>query len=128
MPIQGRQRFFAGIFLPSPFCRILPCAVKRRTAELTLRPRRRSSCTTRRSYTASLTDTKANVKAVFAGHLHHLEQIQVDGISYITSGAICGNWWKGAQNGCPEGFLVVDLSSEGNVEANYHSFGWKAAA
>jgi len=75
-----------------------------------------------------ITDTKANVKAIFAGHLHHLEQIQVDGISYINSGAICGNWWKGAQNGCPEGFLVVDLSSEGNVEANYHSFGWKAAA
>ncbi|HEY2122274.1 MAG TPA: metallophosphoesterase [Chthoniobacterales bacterium] len=74
-----------------------------------------------------ITDTKANVKAVFAGHLHHLEQIQVDGIFYITSGAICGNWWKGAQNGCPEGFLVVDLSGEGNVVANYHSFGWKAA-
>ena len=74
-----------------------------------------------------IADTKANVKAVFAGHLHHLEQIQVDGISYITSGAICGNWWKGEQNGCPEGFLVVDLSDEGNVLANYHSFGWKAA-
>ena len=74
-----------------------------------------------------IADTKANVKAVFAGHLHHLEQIQVDGISYITSGAICGNWWKGEQNGCPEGFLVVDLSGEGNVLANYHSFGWKAA-
>jgi len=74
-----------------------------------------------------ITETKANVKAVFAGHLHHLEQIQVDGISYINSGAICGNWWKGAQNGCPEGFLVVDLGSEGNVVTNYHSFGWKAA-
>jgi len=72
-------------------------------------------------------ETKANVKALFAGHLHHLEQIQVDGISYITSGAVCGNWWKGAQNGCPEGFLVVDLSSEAGVVTNYQSFGWKAA-
>ena len=74
-----------------------------------------------------LNDTKANVKAIFAGHLHHLEQIQVDGISYINSGAVCGNWWKGAQHGCPEGFLVVDLSSDGNVVTNYQSFGWKAA-
>ncbi len=76
---------------------------------------------------STITETMANVKAVFSGHLHHLEQIQVDGISYINSGAICGNWWKGAQNGCPEGFLVVDLNSEGNVAANYRSFGWKAA-
>jgi 3',5'-cyclic-AMP phosphodiesterase len=74
-----------------------------------------------------ITETKANVKALLAGHLHHLEQIQVDGISYINSGAVCGNWWKGAQKGCPEGFLVVDLSTDGGVLTNYHSFGWKAA-
>jgi len=74
-----------------------------------------------------IVETKANVKAVFAGHMHHLEQIQVDGISFVNNGAICGNWWKGAQNGCPEGFLVVDLTGDGTVETNYHSFGWKAA-
>jgi Icc protein len=74
-----------------------------------------------------LTDTNANVKAVFAGHLHHLEQIQVDGISYVNGGAVCGNWWKGPQNGCPEGFLLVDLSKDGNVATSYQSYGWKAA-
>jgi 3',5'-cyclic-AMP phosphodiesterase len=75
-----------------------------------------------------LTETKANVRAVFAGHLHHLEQIQIDGISYINGGAVCGNWWKGAQNGCPEGFLLVDLTSDGNIATTYQSYGWKAAA
>jgi Icc protein len=73
-----------------------------------------------------LVDTRANVRAVLAGHLHHLEQIQIDGISYINGGAICGNWWKGAQNGCPEGFLVIDLDSDGNITASYRSSGWKA--
>jgi 3',5'-cyclic-AMP phosphodiesterase len=73
-----------------------------------------------------LVGTRANVRAVLAGHLHHLEQIQIDGISYINSGAICGNWWKGAQNGCPEGFLVIDLDSDGNITASYRSYGWKA--
>ena len=73
-----------------------------------------------------LVDTRANVRAVLAGHLHHLEQIQIDGISYINGGAICGNWWKGAQNGCPEGFLVIDLDSDGNMTTSYRSYGWKA--
>jgi 3',5'-cyclic-AMP phosphodiesterase len=75
-----------------------------------------------------LTETKANVKLVLAGHLHHLEQIQIDGVSYLNSGAICGNWWKGAQMGCPEGFLVLDLHSDGTVASEYRSYGWKAAA
>ena len=73
-----------------------------------------------------LVDTRANVRAVLAGHLHHLEQIQIDGISYINGGAICGNWWKGAQNGCPEGFLVFDLDSDGKMTTSYRSYGWKA--
>jgi 3',5'-cyclic-AMP phosphodiesterase len=75
-----------------------------------------------------LNETKANVRLVLAGHLHHLEQIQIDRVSYFNGGAICGNWWKGAQMGCPEGFLVLDLHSDGTVESEYRSYGWKAAA
>jgi 3',5'-cyclic-AMP phosphodiesterase len=75
-----------------------------------------------------LNETKANVKLVLAGHLHHLEQIQIDGVSYLNGGAICGNWWKGAQMGCPEGFLVLDLRSDGTVASEYRPYGWKAAA
>jgi Icc protein len=74
-----------------------------------------------------IAETKANLKLVLAGHLHHLEEIQIDGVSYINGGAICGNWWKGAQMGCPEGFLVLDLHSDGNIAAEYRSYGWKAA-
>jgi Icc protein len=73
-------------------------------------------------------ETKANVKLVLAGHLHHLEQIQIDGISYLNGGAICGNWWKGAQMGCPEGFLVLELNRDGTVQSEYRSYGWKASA
>jgi Icc protein len=72
-------------------------------------------------------ENKANVKLVLAGHLHHLEQIQIDGVTYLNSGAICGNWWKGAQKGCPEGMLVLDLSSDGNFSSDYRPYGWKAA-
>ena len=73
-----------------------------------------------------LVETNANVKIVLAGHLHHLEQIQVDGVSFLNAGAICGNWWKGKQMGCPEGFLVLDLRPDGSFSADYRSYGWQA--
>jgi 3',5'-cyclic AMP phosphodiesterase CpdA len=73
-----------------------------------------------------IAETGANVKMLLAGHLHHLEQIQVDGVSFINAGAICGNWWKGKQMGCPEGFLIVELRADGGFSADYHSYGWKA--
>jgi 3',5'-cyclic-AMP phosphodiesterase len=71
-------------------------------------------------------ETNANVKIVVAGHLHHLEEIQVDGISFVNGGAICGNWWKGKQRGCPEGFLVLELRGDGSFTTDYGSYGWKA--
>jgi hypothetical protein len=29
--------------------------------------------------------------------------------------------------GCPEGFMVLDLKSDGDVAAAYQPYGWKAA-
>lgn len=75
-----------------------------------------------------LSETKANVKLVLAGHLHHLEEIRIDAISYINGGAVCGNWWKGAQKGCPEGFMILDLNTENLVSAEYQPYGWKAGS
>jgi predicted phosphodiesterase len=73
-----------------------------------------------------IAETNANVKIVLAGHLHHLEQIQIDSISFINSGAICGNWWKGKQMGCPEGFLSLELYAGDRFTAEYRNYGWKA--
>ena len=50
-----------------------------------------------------------NVLAVFQGHTHINERVDWQGIPYITSGAVCGNWWHGTRLGTPEGFTVVSL-------------------
>ena len=68
----------------------------------------------------------ANVKLVLAGHLHHQERIHTDGICYLNGGAVCGNWWKGPNLGCPEGFNVIDLHPDGTFSLDYKTFGWKA--
>ncbi len=64
---------------------------------------------------------------VLSGHLHHGEQTDAGGIRYLTAGAVCGNWWRGPQAGCPEGFLIVDLNADGTYATEYRAYGWTAA-
>lgn len=67
-----------------------------------------------------------NVKAVFQGHTHIVEEIDYLGVRYITGGAICGEWWKGKRLGVhPEGFSVVTVSGD-NLTWDYVPYGWTA--
>ncbi len=68
-----------------------------------------------------------NIRAVLSGHLHYYETLSRGGIQYITSGAVCGNYWRGPVLGCPEGFGVVDVGPNGSVDFDYASYGWKAS-
>jgi Icc protein len=65
-----------------------------------------------------------NVLAVFQGHTHINEVVSFRGIQYITSGAVCGNWWHGTRLGIPEGFTVVSLNN-GKLSYRYETYGFK---
>ncbi len=66
-----------------------------------------------------------NVIAVLQGHTHINETVFWRGIPYITSGAVCGNWWHGSRWGTPEGFTVVELAG-GAAHWRYETYGWKS--
>ena len=69
-----------------------------------------------------------NVKAVFQGHSHIVEEIDYLGVKYITGGAICGDWWKGKRMGVhPEGFVTAQVKGD-ELSWKYVPYGWKAAA
>lgn len=69
---------------------------------------------------------KHNVKAVFQGHTHIVEEIDYLGVRYITGGAICGEWWKGPRLGVhPEGFAVAEVRGN-DLTWRYVPYGWKA--
>lgn len=68
-----------------------------------------------------------NVLAVLQGHTHIDENVSYKGTQYITSGAVCGNWWRGPRLGTPEGFTVVSLR-EGRLSARYETYGFHALA
>jgi 3',5'-cyclic-AMP phosphodiesterase len=65
----------------------------------------------------------ANVLAVLQGHTHVNETVSYKSTQYITSGAVCGNWWHGPRMGTPEGYTIVSLR-EGKVSTRYETYGF----
>jgi Icc protein len=68
-----------------------------------------------------------NIRAILCGHLHYYERNDLGGIPYINSGAVCGSYWKGPVQDCPEGFGIADLGGNGSFQYTYRPYGWKAA-
>lgn len=67
------------------------------------------------------------VIAVLQGHTHINETVWWRNTPYITSGAVCGNWWRGSRWGTPEGFTVLELAG-GAAHWRYETYGWKSVA
>jgi Icc protein len=66
-----------------------------------------------------------NLKAVLQGHTHIREIVNYSGRQFITSGAVCGNWWKGIRMGHPEGFGVLTVKN-GEISWRYETYGFRA--
>ncbi|MGI9430712.1 MAG: metallophosphoesterase family protein [Myxococcota bacterium] len=64
-----------------------------------------------------------NLVLVLQGHLQAKELSRWRDTTFITGGAVCGKWWRGAWFGTEPGYNVVTL--EGNhVEWDYVEYGW----
>jgi Icc protein len=68
-----------------------------------------------------------NVLGVLQGHTHVNETVLWKGVPYVTSGAVCGNWWHGTHLGTPEGFTVVTVAN-GKMTTRYETYGFKSVA
>jgi len=68
-----------------------------------------------------------NVLGVLQGHTHVNELVQWKGVPYITSGAVCGNWWHGTRLGTPEGFTVVTVA-DNKLTTRYEPSGFQSVA
>ncbi len=65
-----------------------------------------------------------NLRLVLQGHLHAYEDIYVNGIHFITGGAVSGKWWAGPRFGMEEGFLMVHVSGD-EIKSEYIDYGWQ---
>jgi 3',5'-cyclic AMP phosphodiesterase CpdA len=73
-----------------------------------------------------LFEKSGTVRACLSGHIHRLDRIDFRGIQYCCNGAVCGSWWKGPQAEAFEGYTLVDLFENGDVECRYTGYDWKA--
>jgi len=64
-----------------------------------------------------------NLKLVLQGHLHTVEDIYIDGIHFITGGAVSGGWWKGPYRGFEEGFIYLSFGTN-EFRWRYVDYGW----
>ncbi len=67
-----------------------------------------------------------NIKLCISGHIHLVDRVEYLGVTYLCNGAVCGGWWKGSYQECPEGYAVIDLFDDGSFEHEYVLFSWKA--
>lgn len=67
-----------------------------------------------------------HVKACISGHIHEIDRVEYQGVTYMCNGAVCGNWWKGRHKQCDEGYTMLDLFDDGTFERAYTTYGWKA--
>jgi 3',5'-cyclic AMP phosphodiesterase CpdA len=68
-----------------------------------------------------------NVKVCLSGHLHLVDQVTYNGVTYCCNGAVCGAWWKGNYHECQPGYGVVDLFDDGTFANQYVTFPWQAS-
>ncbi len=66
-----------------------------------------------------------NLRLVLQGHTHAEEFIRWRGITFISGGAVCGQWWRGPWYGTPEGFGLVTLQGT-NITWRYIPYRWTA--
>lgn len=65
-----------------------------------------------------------NLKLVLQGHLHYREEIRINGITFISVGAVCGEWWDGPYQGFEEGFGLIKVKGD-NFTFQYIDYGWE---
>lgn len=66
------------------------------------------------------------VRLCISGHLHLIDKITYDGIDYLGSGAVSGNWWNSENfrsSHC--GFSVFDLYPDGSSHRTYYNYKWQ---
>lgn len=65
-----------------------------------------------------------NIKLAISGHIHLLDQVVYNGITYCCNGAVCGDYWFGKTQETKAGYAVIDLFSDGSFTNNYHTYRW----
>ncbi len=63
-----------------------------------------------------------NVKLALSGHIHLLDKVVYNKVTYCCNGAVSGAWWMGNYKQTAPGYALIDLFEDGTFEVNYQSY------
>lgn len=64
-----------------------------------------------------------NVKTCISGHMHLLDMVQYNNVTYYCNGAVCGSWWeKEMYYHTKAGYAVLNLFDDGSTTREYLSY------
>lgn len=68
-----------------------------------------------------------NVKVGISGHIHLLDEVVYNDVTYYCNGAVSGSWWGGNYHQTPPGYAVINLYEDGTFNREYIAYGWEEA-
>jgi 3',5'-cyclic-AMP phosphodiesterase len=68
----------------------------------------------------------SQVKVCLSGHLHLVDEVKYNGVTYLCNGAVSGGWWKGNYHECAPGYGLLDLFADGSLANQYQTFDWQS--
>ena len=63
-----------------------------------------------------------NIKLAVSGHIHLLDRVEYNGITYCCNGAVSGAWWSGPYQETQPGYALIDLYPDGTFSNQYISY------
>lgn len=66
-----------------------------------------------------------NVNVCISGHIHLLDKVVYNDVTYYCNGAVSGNWWSGNYHQTPPGFALINLYEDGSFDREYLMYGWQ---
>ncbi|MFN8358169.1 MAG: metallophosphoesterase [Spirosomataceae bacterium] len=63
-----------------------------------------------------------NVKICLSGHIHLLDKVEYNGVTYCCNGAVSGAWWFGSYKQTPPGYALIDLYEDGSFTNTYINY------
>ncbi|MCS6818872.1 MAG: metallophosphoesterase [Chitinophagales bacterium] len=67
-----------------------------------------------------------NVKVALSGHIHLIDEVKYNGVTYYCNGAVSGAWWGGNYHEFPPAFCVVNFYEDGSTDREVYFYNWKA--
>jgi 3',5'-cyclic-AMP phosphodiesterase len=67
---------------------------------------------------------RKNLRLVLQGHQHYYEDLYMDGVHFITGGAVSAGWWDGPFGKTEEGFMKISVFGD-QIRTEYVDYGWE---